>query len=175
MLAVRPSLQSLGENQLLRLLQLLETSCQWCSIYKSLSDSDLGFIITLPPLTLILLLLFFLSFEDNWRGLSFFILLRWVLVATSGIFLPLFRIFHCSVQILNCGMQAQGRAASGAVICGLLCSEACGILVPQPRIKPAFPALTGRFLITRPPGKPLFLKQGQLQLHWPQDNLISRP
>ena len=60
MLAVRPSLQSLEENQLLRLLQLLETSCQWCSIYKSLSDSDLGFIITLPPLTLILLLLFFL-------------------------------------------------------------------------------------------------------------------
>ena len=62
MLAVLPSLESLGENQFLCLFQLLETSCQWCIIYESLSDSDLCFIITLPPLTLILLLLFFFFF-----------------------------------------------------------------------------------------------------------------
>ena len=74
MLAVLPSLESLGENQFLRLFQLLETSCQWCIIYKSLSDSDLCFIITLPPLTLILLLLFF-SFLKNWRVLTFFLYL----------------------------------------------------------------------------------------------------
>ena len=32
---------------------------------------------------------------------------------------------------------------------------ACGILVPQPGIKPASPALEGRFLTTGPPGKSL--------------------
>ena len=31
-------------------------------------------------------------------------------------------------------------------------SVAGGILVPQSGIEPAFPALQGRFLITRPPG-----------------------
>ena len=36
---------------------------------------------------------------------------------------------------------------------GLNCPIACGILVPQPGIKPVSPALEGRFLTTGPPGK----------------------
>ena len=35
----------------------------------------------------------------------------------------------------------------------LSCPEACGILVPRPRIEPASPALEGGFLPTGPPGK----------------------
>ena len=35
----------------------------------------------------------------------------------------------------------------------LSCPTACGILVPQPGIKPEIPALEGRFLTTGPPGK----------------------
>ena len=40
-----------------------------------------------------------------------------------------------------------------AVVRGLRCSVACGILVPQPGIEPESPALQGRFLTTRPLGK----------------------
>ena len=39
---------------------------------------------------------------------------------------------------------------------GLSCPLACGILVPQPGIQPASPALEGRFLTPGPPGKSLF-------------------
>ena len=39
------------------------------------------------------------------------------------------------------------------VACRLNCSIACGILVPQPGIEPASPALQSRFLTTGPPGK----------------------
>ena len=41
------------------------------------------------------------------------------------------------------------------VACGLSCSPACGILVPQPGIKPPSPVLEDRFLTTGPPGKSL--------------------
>ena len=37
--------------------------------------------------------------------------------------------------------------------CGLSCSEACGILVPQPGDRTQSPALHGGFLTTEPPGK----------------------
>ena len=37
--------------------------------------------------------------------------------------------------------------------CGLSCPEACGILIPQPGIEPASPALEGRFLTTGPTRK----------------------
>ena len=50
-----------------------------------------------------------------------------------------------------CGLQT---AASVIVALRLSCSEACGILVPKPGIKPLSPALAGRFLTTGPPGKP---------------------
>ena len=36
---------------------------------------------------------------------------------------------------------------------GLSCPGVSGILAPQPGIKPMSPALEGRFLTTRPPGK----------------------
>ena len=38
---------------------------------------------------------------------------------------------------------------------GLSCPVACGILVPQPGIEPASPALEGGFFTTGPPGKSL--------------------
>ena len=50
-----------------------------------------------------------------------------------------------------CGLQT---AASVIVALRLSCSEACGILVPKPGIKPLSAALAGRFLTTGPPGKP---------------------
>ena len=40
------------------------------------------------------------------------------------------------------------------VVCGFICSVACVILVSQPEIRPASPALQGEFLTTGPPGKP---------------------
>ena len=39
------------------------------------------------------------------------------------------------------------------VVCGLICPLACGILIPWPEIKPASPALEGRFLATGPSGR----------------------
>ena len=43
--------------------------------------------------------------------------------------------------------------SSGVTACGLSCSVACGILVSQAGTEPMFPALQGRFLTTRRPGK----------------------
>ena len=43
--------------------------------------------------------------------------------------------------------------SSVVAACRLSCSEACGILVPQPGIDPLFPELQGGFLSTRSPGK----------------------
>ena len=49
------------------------------------------------------------------------------------------------------------HASSVAVVRGLSCPAACGILVPQPGIEPTSPALEGRFFTTGPPGKsPLY-------------------
>ena len=61
-----------------------------------------------------------------------FIRLRQVLVATHG-------LFH--------------RGPGTLVARGLSCSTARGVLVPQPEIETAFPALQGRFLTTEPLGK----------------------
>ena len=55
---------------------------------------------------------------------------------------------RCSLQAPHCDIQA-----SLAVVRGLSCHTACGILVPRPGIEPAFPALEGRFLTTGPQGK----------------------
>ena len=62
----------------------------------------------------------------------------------------------CGVQVFCCG-ACTPVVAWGSVVeaCGLRCSEACGILVPRPRIEPESPALEGRFLITGPPGESL--------------------
>ena len=45
----------------------------------------------------------------------------------------------------------------GSVVTALSCSAACGILVPQPSIKPMSPALQGGFLTTEPPEKPQYM------------------
>ena len=56
------------------------------------------------------------------------------------------------------GVWAPEHGVSVLVLCGLICSMACGILVPWPGIEPTFHALEGRFLTTGPPGKsPPFL------------------
>ena len=54
-----------------------------------------------------------------------------------------------------CRMQALYLRHGGSVVAvhGLSCPVACGILVPQPGIEPASPALEGGFLITGRPGK----------------------
>ena len=46
---------------------------------------------------------------------------------------------------------------TGSVVAELRisCPEAGGILVPQPGMEPAYPALEGEFLTTGPPGKSL--------------------
>ena len=53
----------------------------------------------------------------------------------------------------SCGVRAPECMGSVAVARGLSCPVACGILVPQPGIKPASPALQDRFLTPGPPGK----------------------
>ena len=65
-----------------------------------------------------------------------------------------FSLSSCSAQTpgrvgsVVCGTQALSlrRENSVVVVRGLSCPTACGILVPQPGIKPASPALEGRFL-----------------------------
>ena len=77
-----------------------------------------------------------------------FIWLRWVLVVARGIFIAACGIFHCSVRDLS--LQ---RVGSVVAALGLSCPVACGILVPQPGIKSASPALEGAFLTSGPPRK----------------------
>ena len=55
---------------------------------------------------------------------------------------------HLASSGLGCVTQA-----FLVVICGLICSAACGILTPPLGIEPASPASQGRFLNTGPPGK----------------------
>ena len=53
----------------------------------------------------------------------------------------------------SCGVWALEHVGSVVVAHGLSCPAACGILIPQPGIKPASPASEGGFLTTGPPGK----------------------
>ena len=57
----------------------------------------------------------------------------------------------------SCGAWAPECRGSVVAACGLSCSVVCGILVSQPGIEPACPALQGRFLIPGQPGKSLFM------------------
>ena len=56
------------------------------------------------------------------------------------------RLFVAVRGLPRCGTQALEHA-------GLVAPLTCGFLVPRPGIEPASPALEGRFLTTRPPGK----------------------
>ena len=77
-----------------------------------------------------------------------FIWLRWVLVVAR-------RIFRWACELLSSfGARTVERAGSVVVARWLSCSAACGILVPQPGIEPASPALEGRFLTTGHQGNP---------------------
>ena len=61
---------------------------------------------------------------------------------------------------LGCGVQDLFVWCTGSVVVAhrLRSPAACGILIPQPGIRPLPPALQGRFLTTGPSGKsPLFL------------------
>ena len=53
----------------------------------------------------------------------------------------------------SCGARAPEYAGSVVAAHRLSCPAACGILVPQPGIELASPALEGGFLSTGPPGK----------------------
>ena len=66
--------------------------------------------------------------------------------------LCLTEFFLLAVLGLHCSAQAGLVAA-----CRLSCPEAHWISVPQPGIQPTSPALQGRFLTTRLPGKSLSL------------------
>ena len=58
-----------------------------------------------------------------------------------------FNLFTWLHRVLDC--------FSLVVVYRLSCPATCGILVPQPGIKPASPELEGRFLTTGPQGKSL--------------------
>ena len=62
----------------------------------------------------------------------------------------------CSLAVvLSLLLQSVGSDAQALVVVthGLSCPAACGVLVPEPRIKPMSPILAGGFLTTGPPGK----------------------
>ena len=66
-------------------------------------------------------------------------------------------VYVCEGKSFSCcGAQALERTDSLVAVCGLSTSEACGILIPQPRIKPVSPALEGGFLTTGPPRTTLY-------------------
>ena len=76
------------------------------------------------------------------------------------IFTVPWRTFHCSTW------------NSLVVACSLSYSKVCGILVPQPEIEPASPALQSGFLTTRWPGMSRDTLQIQLGPTW---SVIPRP
>ena len=73
-----------------------------------------------------------------------------MLVAARGLFVAVLRLLS------SCGTQALERTGSTVAVRGLSCCTACGILVPQPGVELASPALGGRFLTTGPPGKSVY-------------------
>ena len=74
-------------------------------------------------------------------------------------------------------LSSCGARCSAVVVHGLSGSVACGILVPQPRVKPMSPALQGRFLTTGPPEKSqqieteLLMYRGSTKTMRPKDKL----
>ena len=74
-------------------------------------------------------------------------------------------------------LSSCGARCSAVVVHGLSGSVACGILVPQPGVKPVSPALQGRFLTTGPPEKSqqikieLLMYRGSTRTMRPKDQL----
>ena len=122
-------------------------------------------------------------FFKQWFYLFFFFLFFWpcwVLVVACEIFrcdtgsslwcAGFSLVAACGFSLSSCGAPARERMGSVVcgmralllrrvswvvVACGLSCPVACRILVPQPGIEPASPALEGGFFTTGPPGKSL--------------------
>lgn len=94
--------------------------------------------------------------------LFLFFWLHWVLAVAHGIF-----------QCTGCSSWTTGCSMVGSVVAlhGHRCRRPCGVLVFQPGIKPASPALEGRFITTRPAGKSrqnnflIFLPSKQWEIH----------
>ena len=74
----------------------------------------------------------------------------WLSCLASYNFIYLFNIY---LFIFGCIGSSLQHAGFYIVVCRLRCPTACEILVPRPGIKPASPALQGRFLTTGSPGK----------------------
>ena len=80
--------------------------------------------------------------------------LWWVFTAARRLFVLARGVSLAVVHRLSsCGTRALEHVDSVVVARGLGCPMACGMLVPQPGIKPMSPALESRFLTTGPPGK----------------------
>ena len=95
-------------------------------------------------------------FQDNWFPLNPMCFIHSV-PSPIPICRLLFWFFFSTVMGLPCGPQALEHTGSVVVACGLSCSKTCGMLVPRPGIKPAFPELQGGFLISGQPGQSLVL------------------
>ena len=67
-------------------------------------------------------------------------------------------LFFYFIECTSCSLWSMGCPSS--------CHRACGILVLQPRIKPASPALEGRFLTTRPAGMEKAMATHSSTLAW---------
>ena len=81
--------------------------------------------------------------------LNLFIWLCQVLVEArqhAGSFIAAHGLFVVARRLLsNCGARAPESTGSVVAVHGLSCPAACGILVPQPRIEPASPAMEVRY------------------------------
>ena len=83
----------------------------------------------------------FTEFVDGWASLCWQNSLKKKFIWPHQIFIAASCVsFGCLAQTL-------------AVVLGLTCCEACGMIVSWLGIKPVFPALQGRVLTTRPPGE----------------------
>ena len=93
------------------------------------------------------------SLLRHWE-FSLFCWLHWIFVAECR-FLVVARglLLSWSMGSRACGFGICGTQASLAAGYRLSCPVTCGILVPQPGIKPTSSALEGRFSTIGPPGK----------------------
>ena len=86
--------------------------------------------------------------------------LSWIFIAMRGLSLVVGRgAIHCGVQVSHCGgfscCREQGYRCTGFSSCDTQAYLLHSMWdFPGPGIKPVSPALAGRFLTTRPPGKP---------------------
>ena len=88
---------------------------------------------------------------------SFFLFLICNYLSTPGLSWWHVGSFLVAHELSSCGTRPLECKGSIVFVCGLSCPLACGILVSQPGIKPASPALQDRFLTTGPGKSHLFL------------------